>query len=298
MTRTIAILIALLLTACTREQAPEMAAPEPVSTEASPTQITTATTASAPTSEQTAVIAQKPKGKFIASYSVPSRKKFKDEYLALKEAQLLEEFAAGLNEYLMLPRNIRLDAAECGEANAFYSPDDTKITLCYEFVSDLIKQAGREDLDEDEQSDYIAGTLLFVLLHEVGHALTHVLELPVTGKEEDAVDQLATVLLIEESATDEEFDESADFLANAAYWFASMSEGEYDSEAFADEHSLGEQRYYNMMCWIYGANPEAGQDIVDDELLPESRAAQCPDEYRQISSAWQRLLKPHLRQAS
>lgn len=288
MTRVTIVLLGLFLVACTQDKTSELATPEP--TAAAPAAASVPSTAQQPTADQ-----PRSKGRFIPSYRTPSRKKHKDEYQALKEAQLLEEFASGLNEYLVLPRNISLEAAECGEANAFYSPDSTTITLCYEFVSDLIQQAGSEDWDEDEQSDYIAGTLLFVLLHEVGHALTHVLQLPVTGKEEDAVDQLATVLLIDDSDSEEDFEENVNFLANAAYWFVNMGEEEYDTEAYADEHSLGEQRYYNMMCWIYGAKPEAGQDIIDDELLPESRAEQCPDEYQRISRAWQTLLKPHLR---
>lgn len=35
--------------------------------------------------------------------------------------------------------------------------------------------------------------------HEVGHALVDVLELPITGKEEDAVDQLSTYVLVEDA---------------------------------------------------------------------------------------------------
>ena len=31
--------------------------------------------------------------------------------------------------------------------------------------------------------------------HELGHALIHVLDLPTTGREEDAVDQLSTYIL-------------------------------------------------------------------------------------------------------
>lgn len=43
----------------------------------------------------------------------------------------------------------------------------------------------------------VTGAVFFAFLYELGHALVDQLELPVTGKEEDAVDQLAAVILDE-----------------------------------------------------------------------------------------------------
>lgn len=40
------------------------------------------------------------------------------------------------------------------------------------------------------------GQFEFVLLHEVGHAFVHVMNIPMVGKEEDAVDTLATIIAI------------------------------------------------------------------------------------------------------
>lgn len=235
------------------------------------------------------------KGRFVVSHTQPEQDKHAELHQSLKDERILESFAEGLNEFLALPDDVTLTAAECGVVNAFYIPDERRIVLCYEFVEDIIAQAENSELDDAQQENYIAGTLMFILLHEVGHALTHVLELPVTGKEEDAVDQLAAILLIDDSASEAEFDENVEYVGHAASWFAELSEGDYDTEAFADEHSLGEQRYYNMMCWIYGAKPEVAQDIVEDGLLPAARAERCPDEYQQIARAWQKLLEPHLR---
>jgi hypothetical protein len=49
------------------------------------------------------------------------------------------------------------------------------------------KQAKAEERDE-----FILGNVVFVLFHEFGHALVSELELPVLGREEDAVDRFAT----------------------------------------------------------------------------------------------------------
>ncbi len=72
------------------------------------------------------------------------------------------------------------------------------------------------------------------------------------------------------------------------------AEGEVDDTPYWDEHSLNEQRFYNTVCLIYGSDPDAWDDLVGEDDLPEERAEQCPDEYKQISTSWNRLLKPFL----
>ena len=70
---------------------------------------------------------------------------------------------------------------------------------------------------------------------------------------------------------------------------------ETDQETLADEHSLNQQRYFNMVCWVYGSNPDDNEDLLEDWELPEARAEQCPDEYALINRSWSSLLAEHLR---
>lgn len=44
-----------------------------------------------------------------------------------------------LNEKLGLPEPITVKVEDCGEANAFYSPDDKTITFCNEFVAEFAR---------------------------------------------------------------------------------------------------------------------------------------------------------------
>ncbi len=131
---------------------------------------------------------------------------------------------------------------------------------------------------------------MFALMHELGHALSDVLALPVTGREEDAVDQLATVLLQQQGP-------AGDSLAfGAVGWFISNARaGQLDSLAFADDHGLDLQRAYNIICWIYGRDPARYPEIVSQELLPEHRRRRCEAEYRRLTTSWERLLAPHRR---
>ena len=120
--------------------------------------------------------------------------------------------------------------------------------------------------------------------HELGHALIHVLELPITGREEDAADQLATLLLVDGSQ------HGLLAAAAAAQWFGDQSVWFVSRGEFADEHGLNQQRYYNILCWTYGANPTAHAELL--AYVPAARAQRCPAEYAQMQGSWERLMAP------
>ena len=65
-------------------------------------------------------------------------------------------------------------------------------------------------------------------------------------------------------------------------------------EAFSSTHGLPWERFYNLLCMAYGANPEMFKDIVDNKYLPPERAANCPREYQQVRSAFGKLIAPHI----
>lgn len=50
---------------------------------------------------------------------------------------LLADEIASVNERFGLPQEITVQVADCGEANAFYSPEDKTITLCNEYAQDV-----------------------------------------------------------------------------------------------------------------------------------------------------------------
>jgi hypothetical protein len=52
-------------------------------------------------------------------------------------ADLLAEEVKSMNEHFGLPEEISVIVADCGEANAFYSPSEKTITLCNEYAEDL-----------------------------------------------------------------------------------------------------------------------------------------------------------------
>lgn len=53
----------------------------------------------------------------------------------LQRLQVFEKLAEAIGTYLVLPNDIRIVHRDCGEPNAFWSPDDRSITMCYELVA-------------------------------------------------------------------------------------------------------------------------------------------------------------------
>jgi len=200
-----------------------------------------------------------------------------------RRARFLEDVAEWMNGWIRLSTDVTLTFAECGESNSFYRPEDRTVVVCFELVDEL-DAIFEQDRDRDQAVD---DALLFTVLHEVGHALVTVLDIPVTGREEDAVDQLAALILVDGS---DEGDEAA---INGVRGLP--DDDQLDDLAFADEHALNGQRFYNVLCLVYGQNPEAHPEWTEDGTLPVERAERCPEEYGQTRAAWQKLLQPYLR---
>lgn len=224
-------------------------------------------------------------GKFLAEYE-PADPHYREFRSGLIAHRFLDTIASRLNDSLMIPRNITLRTAHCGEPNASYNQDDRRVTLCYELFRAL-----SEEFAAEAGGEYlVSGTVVFALMHELGHALIHVLDLPITGREEDAVDQLATVLLLQQGP-------SGDSLAfGAVAWFASDAHrSQFDALEFADDHGFDLQRVYNIICWIHGRDPRAYPELIEDGWLPEHRRERCQAEYHRLAVSWRRLLSPYRR---
>lgn len=224
-------------------------------------------------------------GRFVVQPAIVETAQGRREAREMEELGLLQDIADALNTVVTLPRDVGLRYAECGEANAYYDPEERHILMCIELLEDIAATVKDQFESEDEAAEAAAGAWLAVALHEAGHALVDVLELPVTGREEDAVDQLAAWILIQADDVDS-------VLGAAASYY---TEDEADDSDFADEHSLNRQRYFNLVCWAYGSDPDNSQELIDTWELPPARAEGCQAEYTQLDRSWSRLLREHLK---
>lgn len=204
-----------------------------------------------------------------------------------EELKSLEETADALNKAFSLPHDIFIGFDNCEEANAFYDPAKKEVKICYEMVGDLYEVLRDEYEQEAELDDAVTNATTFIFFHELGHALVDAYDLPITGREEDAVDQLSVLLLADGT------EEGERMVLDAAVSFSRQDGDALGEMAFADEHSLDRQRYYNIICLLYGQDEGKFAALVREGTLPESRAGRCREEFARVDKAWDALLAPY-----
>ncbi len=227
-------------------------------------------------------------GDFVVSYEPVKNPLFVKLDESFRRERVLEDAASRLNDALALPQDVTLTTKDCGQINAYYQPATKTLTICYELMAHFHQLFRSQGLSADEANKEMQNAITFVFFHELGHGLIDIYDLGLTGKEEDAVDQLATYVTVEELG-----DEDAAMAGANAFLAESKSAAKGEDLPYYDEHSLGPQRFYNIICWLYGHSPEKYQDKVDKGTLPESRAVRCGDEYRKFSTYWKKQLEPY-----
>ncbi|MEP3295778.1 MAG: DUF4344 domain-containing metallopeptidase [Pseudoruegeria sp.] len=139
----------------------------------------------------------------------------------------------------------------------------------------------------DDEDQFVDSNLLGIFYHELGHAVIDLMQLPVFGQEEDAADVFSILLVNEffdeETATALAYDAALGFLGEAA----AVAN---DEPAYWDVHGLDEQRFYNLVCLFYGANPNEREDFAEAFELPEYRGDSCPEEFDLAYDSWSAVL--------
>jgi hypothetical protein len=141
--------------------------------------------------------------------------------------------------------------------------------------------------------EFVAGNMLFALLHEMGHAHIAEMGLPVLGREEDAADSFAVVTMLKVGSAF-----THDILIEAALgWFMSAYRDEKGGEqpAFYDEHGLDKQRAYQIICLMVGSDMDRFKDLATPIGMPTERQNSCVGDYSNATWSWDNVLKPHMR---
>ena len=230
------------------------------------------------------------RGDFKVGFSPITKAKNPKKVIPKEFKDLLQGIADPLNAVIALPYDIYLNFDVCGEPNAFYSSATKEVTMCYEFLVDFEKQFKKASKDEAEIDNMVLGATAFFFFHELGHCLIDVWDLPATGREEDAVDQLSMIILLDGTK------EGGEMVGSGALYFQLVSAESGNAElAFWDVHSVDQQRFYNMLCLLYGSNPTQYKSIIGGkDGLPPERAEGCPKELKRADRSWEKLLTPFL----
>jgi len=219
-------------------------------------------------------------------------------YRLLRERRALEKIQEMLSPF-HLPEELTIKAAECGVVNSWYKRENFKptVTICYEYLRHILESLPNEASPAGVTADdATAGQFYWLTLHEVGHAVFDLFNVPIFGRPEDAADNFATYILLQFGRG-----QARRFIGGAAWaWRAYL--GDYQRNpvvrkriaAFADNHGLPEERFYNLVCLAFGADPVQFADAGD--YLPSTRSSNCEFEYRTLVKAFHREISPHIDQ--
>jgi hypothetical protein len=238
---------------------------------------------------QTATSEMKPKQIAIA-YVEPKNAALRPVYEEIRKVRALEKIRDLLSPF-RLPRPLTIRTEDCdGTSNAWY--EDDAVTVCYEFLDDIWKNAPASDAGGIAPVDALIGPTVDVFLHEAGHALFDYWQTPIFGREEDAADQFSTFLMLQADKAD-----ARRLILGNAYQY----KGDLRAPAlvrslrhFSDVHGTPSQRYYNVLCIAYGADPDLFADFVTGGRLPKDRAEGCEFEYKQVVNAFNKLVTPYI----
>ncbi len=226
-------------------------------------------------------------GDFQLRYEAPRDQRLESARELVRSRGVFEELVAELNDLLALPHDIAIRFEEDSDG-PYYA--QRAIVIDYGFVvdaSELFEDAGYSETEE-ERAQAVLDLTEFVLYHEVGHALIEAYSIPILGREEDAVDSLAALV----SAYGEDADSA--LVAVDAFDLATRPEKVVEEPYWAG-HSLGRQRMYNLLCLLYGSDPQAYEELLEESEMPGWRKQECVDEYEEKLASWGAVLGPYMK---
>ena len=219
----------------------------------------------------------------------PTNAAHKDIYDQLRATSVLERLSEFLSP-LRLPRPLTLKVQGCdGQVNAYYW--NYEVMVCYEYFYFLLKVAPQMPTPEGlTRHDALVGMTADVFLHETGHAVFDMLEIPFLGREEDVADEFSAYIQLQMSRED-----ARRLILAVAYLGSKQAQEKMESMAQqADIHELPAQRYYNVLCMAYGSDPSLFADAIDYWHLPKERAKNCHYEYLRFRYAYETLIGPYV----
>jgi hypothetical protein len=224
-------------------------------------------------------------------YVPPKNPEHQHLYEMLKEHRVLERLQEIFSPF-QLPIELTFKTVGCdGVSNAWYSRPT--VSICYEYLAEIQRDMPKETTPAGvTPADAVLGQFFYAIAHEVGHAMFDLLNVPIFGHQEDAADQFAGYIILQFGKAD-----ARRLILGAAHSYSKYVKNPTVTApltAFSDEHGPPAQRYYNLLCLAYGADPVVFADIVDKNYLPKERARLCRGQYGELAYAFHQLIAPHL----
>jgi hypothetical protein len=233
-------------------------------------------------------------------YAVPKSDELQELYGMLREHRVLESMQGILSPF-RLPEELTIRTMECGMVNSWYSRVNSKptVTICYELLRHISQSLPKKTVPGGITArDAAIGQFFWLTTHEVGHAMFDLFKVPIFGHAEDAADNFAGYIMLQFGK------ERARRLIAGGAWAWREYVADYRKNpivqtqlaGFASNHGQPEERFYNLMCLAYGADPVTFADLTQDGYLPPNRSPSCRFEYDTLAYAFHREISPHIDQ--
>jgi hypothetical protein len=228
------------------------------------------------------------------AYERPSDNRFAlthDRMRQLEVLQTLQEFLSPLK----LPTKITVKTDQCdGAMSVPYKPDSGVVTICYEqlkAIHDAAPQDGFVPFGQGREltaRQAVAGGVARLLLYETSFAVFDVLKIPVWGRIDEATDNVTALIMLDFGG-----DLAWTTILGSAWYLAQR--GMLGTGFFSDAaRPLEAQRFYNYLCFAYGAQPNQYGFLVNGFNLPAERARFCREELFKLRRAFRVTFMPHV----
>jgi hypothetical protein len=234
-------------------------------------------------------------------YGPPQNPDQQKVYDLVKEHRVLETLQQILSPFRFPAPGVTIKTLGCnGMINSWYNTDDSVPTvhMCYELLQDVLQNVPKETTPAGiTPRDAVVGQFLFWTLHEFGHAVFDIYQVPLFASEEDSADRFAVFIMLQFGK-----DQARRLIGGAAYAANEIiknynlnSNVEKPLQKYSSVHGLPEQRFFNLLCLAYGADPKLFADVVEKEYLPKRRAGNCEYEYQSFARAFRSEIGgPHI----
>ena len=156
----------------------------------------------------------------------------------------------------------------CGQANAFYLPNERQIVVCEELFEpafELLLPASNLDIDFTMVQS--TNTLIFILYQQMTRALDAIRDLQIDGNFESTADAIGVVLSVQTGQP----------LAaiNGSFFFLS----DPGDVSFFDENSTSADRASNILCSVLGSSTELSAQFPNLAETFNNAGRDCVGEY-------------------
>jgi Putative metallopeptidase len=251
---------------------------------------------SGPAQSQTSVMQSGEPNQVKIAYVAPENPGLHEVFALLKERHALEKVQEILSPF-RLTEELTITTDQCGMVNSFYrrAASGPMVTICYEYLQHILESLPKENSPAGvTPGDAAVGQFLWITFHEVGHAIFDIFKVPIFGHPEDAADNFAAYVMLHFGKG------QALRLIGGAAWAWRAYLGDYKRNPtvskrlanFASNHGLPEERFYNLLCLAFGADPVQFADL--NNYLPPTRSQSCSLDYNTLVYAFEKEIRPHL----